>query len=324
MPTIQWTIAIGLLALVGCQSSPSGAPSAQTQGSADSSGTASRRGGEEPVIAYIQGQPVFASQLRASLMEAAGSEVFADMVIDRQVRRRLDGRGIKLSPAQIDAERAIMLEALHEDVNQAQRLLNELRRRRGWGEVRFRQMLERNAGLRLLVDDQVQVHDSAVRQAFDVQYGPTFQARLIVVEGASLASRIVGEARSGRSFVDLVMEHSIDASRAQGGLLAPISPADAAYPQAIREVLMRLQPGEVGPPVAIDNGLAILKLESKTEGRNVQFDDVQQRLQEQVRRQAQRVLMQQLARTLLEQADVVVLDGTLKTGWSEQRRNVAP
>ena len=131
------------------------------------------------------------------------------------------------------------------------------------------------------------------------------------------------QTRAGRSFVELVMEHSIDSSRAEGGSIGSISPDDPTYPKAIRQTLARLNPGEVGAPVAIEGGFAVLKLERKTEAQDVPFDDVKESLAEQVRRQAERILMERLARTLLDEADLVIRDPALRASWESHKDAIA-
>src|SRR5690606_35100039 len=109
-----------------------------------------------------------------------------------------------------------------------------------------------------------------------------------------------------------------DPSGAGGGLLPPLSHADPSYPAVIRNMLVTLEPGQVSNPVAIENGYAILKLERKIAAENVKFDDVKEGLSLNVRRQEEQIQMRQLARTLLAQAEVVVLDPTLKESWDRQ------
>jgi len=274
---------------------------------------------ESQPAAYVNGKPVSWRDFTPSLVEHAGGRILAELVLDRQIDSRLAARGLTVTSEKMDAERVLMQQALHSDPNEAERLLTRLRRRRGLGPARFGRLLERNAALRLLVQDQVQVTDAALRQAHAIRYGPRYEARLIVVDSPQAASKVVREADAGRSFVELVMEHSTDSSRANGGMIGPISLADPAYPKAIRQTLDGLDPGGIGRPVALERGFAVMKLERKSEAQNVPFDDVKEALVDQVRRQAERRLMERLARTLLDEANVVVRDPTLRTSWDQHK-----
>src|SRR5690606_3630103 len=80
-------------------------------------------------------------------------------------------------------------------------------------------------------------------------------------------------------FAELAMRHSIDASASRGGLLAPISTVDPAYPlamlKAIDGLVARAEAdgaradggdGEVSEVVAIDGGYALVQLVERLEG----------------------------------------------------------
>ena len=274
---------------------------------------------ESQPVAYVDGKPVSWRDLNPSLVEYAGGRILAELALDRQITSRLAERGLTVTAEQTDAERVLMRAALHDDPNDAERLLSRLCLRRGLGPVRFGRLLERNAALRLLVQDQVQVTDAALQQAHALRYGPRYETRLIVVDSLAPAAKLVREANAGRSFVELVMEQSTDASRANGGMIGPVSLADPAYPKAIRQTLEKLKPGDVSQPVALERGFAVLKLESKSEAQQVPFDDVKNTLTDQVRRQAERLLMDRLARTLLDEVKLVVRDPALRTSWDQYK-----
>ncbi len=274
-------------------------------------------------LAYVNGQSVTVSDLRLYLLEASGGKVLAEHVLDAQLAQELADRNLTVQPQQLKAERQILAQVLDPDPDQAQRLLDELRQQRGLGETRFSQLLRRNASLRLLVQDEVEISPAAIELAYQLEYGPRFEARLIVVDSLALASDLVGRARTGKAdFVDLAIAHSTDSSRAQGGLLPPISPADATFPAAVRQTLGKLAVGQVSDAVALDRGFAILKLERKINARPIRFDEVEQQLALGVRRQVEQILMRRKARTIISQAHVVILDPALNQSWIEQNRRI--
>lgn len=275
-------------------------------------------------LAYLEGQPIGTSGLLTPLLEASGGQVLSEIVLGHQLSKRLAAAGLKLTPEMLEAERDILLKSLDPEPNQAMRLMRELRQRRGLGEARWDQYLARQAALRLLVKDQAEVTDAAVRQEYELQYGPRLQARLITVESLRKASDMARRARAGESFMDLAIAHSTDESAAQGGLLPTISPLDPEYPTAIRSAMSKLEVGQVSDPVALDVGFAVLRLERKIAARPVQFDDVKTVLTEQVRLNAQRLLMLRLARTLISESELVIMDPTLRRSWEQHRREMLP
>lgn len=298
--------------LAGCQS-PTFPDAPATSFGANASHTTQ-------VLAYVAGREISLQAMLPPLLEAAGGEVLGDVVVDQLVARRLAAEGITLSPDAIAAERELVLRTLSPDADDAVRLLNQLRQQRNLGEQRFASLLERNAGLRALVADRVKVTDAAVAQAYRQTYGPARRVRLLMTRNLAEAQRLrEALARPGTSFGELAALHSTDASAAQGGLLSPIRGEDTSYPAALRQAIAALEPGQISDPVALDNEFALLKLEQIMPGSGVAPEAVDAALRDQVRRRAERVLMQQLVRELVSQAQVVILDSTLARQWETRR-----
>jgi foldase protein PrsA len=279
--------------------------------------------GNQP-IAYVASQPITTQTLLTRLIQNNGGETLTEVVLDQMLQRRLAEQGLLISQDQIDAERRLLLEELSPDPDQAVRLMKELQRSRGITQARFRQTLWRNAAMRAIVRPAIQIQPQMLQQAFEMEYGELLEARIITTATLREIQEVQSQLRNGGTFGDLAIRYSTDPSRDRGGLLEPLSHADPSYPAAIRNTLVSLEPGQVSPPVAIENGFAILKLERKIVGENVKFDDVKDTLTSRVQRQQEQIQMRQLARTLLSQAEVVVLDPTLKEGWDRQMEQMRP
>ena len=271
---------------------------------------------------FVDGAPIRWEDLRVALVESSGGEILAEEVLDRLVRRRLEDRGLSLTMEWVEDEKQLLAASLDDDPDRAQQLLAELRQRRGLGAQRFARLLERNAGLRLLVQDEVEVSPAAIDQAYRYEYGRRYEARLIVAESLQAAVNLARRARAGESFIDLAIEHSVDSSRAQGGYLGAVSPVDSTYPKAIRDTLAGLEVGEVSDPVSLDSGFALLQLQRVVEPQAVEFETVRPELTQRVKRRVERMLMERLARTLLSEADVIVLDPTLGASWADHQRAI--
>jgi len=274
-------------------------------------------------VAYLDGQAIQWRDLTTALVESAGGQVLAEMTLDRKLGRKLRQLGQKIDESHLATERVLLAETLDkQDPDRAQRLLRELRQRRGLGEYRFRQLLIRNASLRLLVQDQsaVEISDAAIDQAYQYEHGPRYEARLITTESYIQAASLVRRVQAGESFVDLAVAHSTDSSRVQGGMLGPISVVDPTYPKAIRATLAALQPGDISDPIALEEGFSILRLERIVPGDGVALELVKEALENQVRRRVERMLMQRLVRTMLDDVDLTVMDPHLDKSWQLHRR----
>ncbi|MCC6579105.1 MAG: peptidyl-prolyl cis-trans isomerase [Phycisphaeraceae bacterium] len=271
-------------------------------------------------LALLAGQNIRMDKLQPLLLEAAGGEALIDLVLDHQIQRQLAQRALTVTPEQIQAERDILLGIFSSDADQAQRLLDELRRRRGLGPHRFEQLLRRNAGLRQLVQPQVQVTETATRQAYAMAYGQRKEARVLVVSTVRDAAEYARRAKAGEDFATLAREHSTDASADAGGLMTPISEEDPQYPAAVRSVLAKLEPGQISDPIALDQGFAVLRCERTIPAVAVEYESVKTELELGVRRRIERMLMSQTARAMLDEADLTVLDPTLAESWKQARR----
>ncbi|MFK7790251.1 MAG: hypothetical protein AB8C95_12260, partial [Phycisphaeraceae bacterium] len=264
------------------------------------------------------------SQLYRQVASAHGAEALAEILLDRAVQTRLKQEGIELNTEDIDAERDKLLVSMDSDPDQAARLLRQMREQRGLDDNGFKALLRRNAGLRAIVRDQVTINEVAIKQAYDLRYGKKYQVRLIVTE--DLDSVVIARRKvvAGDSFTDLAIKLSTDSSARQGGLLSPISSVDSTYPKAIRDALPKLKMDTVGSRlsqvIALDQGYAILWLESVLSPNDPpKLEQVRDDLASVTRSELERVRMRQLARTLIEQSDVVVLDPALDEAWRRQR-----
>ncbi len=316
----KWCVLIGvtLPAITACATrrpSSAGTPPVASSAKAEPKAPGAGSG----VVAVVGGQPVRMSDLQPLLVEAAGAQVLSDQVIDLRLKAELAGQNITVSEEETQREKQRMLERLSEDRDQAVRLLELQRQRRGLGPQRFARLLWRNAALRKLVAGQVQVNEALVRQAYEQRFAEQSECRLILVETLNDVSRVKGRLNAGESFEKLAREVSRDSSRIQGGLIPPVSPADAGYPAAVREVAVRLKAGEISDPIVLDQGFAILRCERKITPQRVPFEQISTELEARVRSDLEQVLIQRRLRVLLSEADVTVLDAQLDEDYKRAR-----
>lgn len=287
---------------------------------------ASSRPGPQPSApaAIVNGQPIPWEELLGPLAEAAGGQVLQETILDRLLEEQARSRGITVSPDDIAAERALLTAAVSRDAqanpDNAERLLESVRRSRGLGEVRFAKLLHRNALMRRLVAPTIGIADEEVAQAFQMLHGPKYRARVITAptrqQAAALRERAVAEPAAIRSnFIALAAAESTDPSSPRGGQIDPISPADPQYPATVRDAVLRLQPGEVSPVLAVDQGFAILLLEEAIPADNTTLEAVSDQIRAEVRIRRERLAMEELARRLLKSAQISIPDRSLDWSW---------
>jgi parvulin-like peptidyl-prolyl isomerase len=283
-------------------------------------GSTTQSGNRGAIVASVQGRVLTWDDLTPMLAEAAGGIVLEELTLDRLLREEFARRGLEIDAAAVAAERDRLLQSLsavEDSPVDTERLLDTMRRSRGLGPVRFEALLRRSAMLRRLIANEVVVSDDAIEMAFEQAYGKHFQTRLITVPTLTEAQDIRRTLdQQAVPFGELAARRSTDASAGRGGLLEPISPADPSYPAPIRSILTQLEVGRVSPVVAIDGGYAILKLEQVIPASGVDLGSVRDEMNRRVRLQQERLLMDQLARRLLQSASITTHDPSLGWSWS--------
>lgn len=122
---------------------------------------------------------------------------------------------------------------------------------------------------------------------------------------------IVRKLRQGDDFATLAALHSGDASAEKGGDLGYIHQGMLA-PEAQR-ALDGLKPGEITEPVRVLQGVAVLRLEERTEAKLNPFTQVRERAGELLARDNADSAWQSLAAALRQQTTVTIDQSALKT-----------
>jgi hypothetical protein len=292
---------------------------------------AAQPGTERPgrPAALIEGRPLTWEDLQPALAEAAGGVVLQEAILDRALEQEMRVRGLVLAPGAIERERSLLVSAIvreaRADGAEAEHLLERVRRSRGLGEHRFARLLERNARLRMLAAPKVEVVREEIDREYLLRHGPRFRVRVIMTATHRQAAEARLQVTSGDDavamrFAQAAAERSIDPSAERGGIVDPISPADPTYPASIRQAVESLSPGEISPVLAIDSGFALLLLEERMAGDGVEYAEVEATITEDVTRRAERIAMDELARRLLREASISIIDRGLEWSWRAGER----
>ena len=261
----------------------------------------------EGLVAIVDGMTVNFDDLRAGLVEGAGSAVLRDKVVDLRLTARLKSRGISIGTDAIERERTILLDALEGDRARALELLAEVRRRQGLGDARFEALLRRNAGLRALVAGEVKLDDEGIEHVYDMLHGAKRVARVAVLASLPDAEAFIRD-RATRPFAELAIERSVDDSAARGGLLPAIARRDPSYPEAMRAAIFATEIGKTSPPVLDGARFFVMEVVSETPTDGTPRDAARARCERTLRLSRERLLMDALARELASMKGVTVFD----------------
>jgi hypothetical protein len=314
-------------ALTGCSPQPV-RPAAGTQ---PPPGTGKSPTARPPAL--INDQPVPWEALQPVLAEAAGAAALEEVILDRllaaEYQAALNKDPGTIPNEQLAVERDYLSDTIRRsgaNPEQAATLIADLRKARGLGHARFTALLRRNALMREIVAPQAIVTPEMISQRYEIRFGPRFRVRILTTsseaECAAALRQLAGSQDLGLRFAELASRISTDESATRGGQIEPISPADPAYSPALRAALADLKPGQLSPVVALDPGFAIALLEERLPPTDTTLQAEAPDIENELRRRQERLLMDALARRLLQSARVIVLDPSL--GWSWQNRRTEP
>lgn len=312
-----------LLALAACANSGSGSRDSGADAPSPARSDQNAASGGRPV-AIIAGTSVFASELTPLLSESAGARVLEEITLARALDAEMTRAGLTIDEPAVQREAQLLRDTLSQAVglsaDDATTLVSNVRASRGLGDRRYRLLLERNARLRALVRDQVEVNDEDIQQAFIARHGPKYSVRIVVVPTQTKAAEIRSRAEAGESFIDLAVRESSDPSAQRGGLLDPFSTADPQLPVALRQAVAAMSTGELSSPIIVESGFAVVKVEQVIPGSAMTLESVRPTLTAEVRLVRERVLMERLAGRLLGQTQVTVFDRELDWAWRNRAR----
>ncbi len=303
-------MSLSCLILVGCETPPRQGP----RPAAGPARTAAPATPGAPIAAWRDRTVTF-DDLRPALAELAGTTVLRDAFLDFRLEQALAERALTIDNAAVERERALLLRSLDASPDVAERLLQEIRAGQGLGPVRFAALLRRNAGLRALVQPDVRITQDALVRQFDVLYGPKRVSRIITVQTLREAVDIGQALDDGADFAELATRHSTDASAARGGLLAPLSKSDPAWPEPFRQALFALAPGATSAPTLIEDGYVIIRLIEDRPTIATSMESQRADVEAALRSAQERVLMEERARSFLSEIQPTFYDDTFGAAW---------
>jgi len=162
-------------------------------------------------------------------------------------------------------------------------------------------------------EDEVKQYYDANKQSFTTQPQLTLREILVTVPGSDKgvnvaeddaaklkAEELKKRAEAGEPFAKLAADSSDSASKANGGLIGPITRSDLS-PELLQEIAP-LKVGQVTPVLRTQRGYQIIKLESATETKVKTIDEARAEIADKIAQQKQRGQMVQYLAHLREQA----------------------
>jgi len=279
-------------------------------------------------VATVNGRPIERKVLLRTLVAARGLPMLQQMILRESAKAEAARLGRTVSREQIDREYDITLQASHfngkdiEALTPARReqLLEEWTRTRGVAREELAIAMERQAYLRAIVGDQIEITEEMLQAEFKRKHGEKVEVRHIQLAAQRVYSQIVQRLGRGDRFKDLVAEYSQNAlSRERQGLLPPFAAEDPSVPAIFAEVAFQLTPGDVSNPIEAEGSYHVLKLERRIPAEDVAFDAVSETLRANLMARLVTERMEQISRRLLLGAKIEIHDRVLSAQYDRRR-----
>ncbi|MBC8309283.1 MAG: peptidylprolyl isomerase [Planctomycetes bacterium] len=271
---------------------------------------------KSPIVAIIDTTAIRQEDLWPSLIELGGQEILEDYILKIAIIAELKNEGVKILPKDIQIEEQNLSIV---SSNLSENEFDNILKARGFGNYRKSQLLWRNAALRKLVQNQVDITSQAVQRMFSIVHGPAYPTRLIVISTLDEANDVLSDLKRGISFADLAIEKSIDSSASRGGRVNPISTSDPTWPSPIREAISTLELNTISDPIFIGDRWVILEVTDEPTSSNVVFDEVEPEMRRLAIFAQERFLMENLAKSYIQRTRVDIIDLDLQRTSSLNR-----
>jgi peptidyl-prolyl cis-trans isomerase C len=266
-------------------------------------------------VATVNGQEVTADEFNVEIQRVVAAGLppaaigqFKDTIVEKLVERRLlesaiDKADIEVTDAQIDDKLVEVREEfakVQQQSGQGTMSLEDLAKQLGISQKELRDSISQSIAVEALLRQRgaVEVTDAEVRafyddntEAFNRPESVTASHILVKVDAgaddATVAAKkkeaeaIAASARQdGADFAKLAMEKSEGPSAPNGGSLGTFQRGQMV--KEFENVAFSLDPGKVSDPVKTQFGWHVIKVEKKTPGGLVPFDEISDKLKRQM------------------------------------------
>ncbi|MBN2563230.1 MAG: peptidyl-prolyl cis-trans isomerase [Phycisphaerae bacterium] len=281
-------------------------------------------------IACVNGVPIDRRTFIKLLTESRGLPLLQQVVVREVVRQEAERLGLTVTPADIDREYDLTLQAARfnggepEKLTPARReqLIEEWTQARGVTRQELAIAMERQAWLRQMAEAKgdVEITEEMLRREFARVHGEKVEVRHIQLPALRVWNQVKQRLERGEDFEDLVADYSQNRiSRERRGLLPAFSADDPSVPAILAKVAFSLEPGQVSNPFEVEGSYQVLKLERRIPAEDVALDDVKGQLRGNLLARLVAERMDQLGEHLLLRSRLQIEDQVLRDQYTKRR-----
>lgn len=212
------------------------------------------------IAAIVNGEKITAKELAQECMRRFGKEVLGSQTNKELIMGECARRGIRVTNDDVHAEVARIAKQFSLPTDRWYALLQD--ERSITPQQYRRDIVWPTVALRRLANKDLKITPNELQAAFDIEYGPKVQVRLISTKSQAKAQKLHTAARNNPDQFDrLAKDHSEDQnSAAARGLIPPIR-RGVGDPN-IEKTAFALKTGEISPIVHVAEQYVIMKCEA--------------------------------------------------------------
>lgn len=258
------------------------------------------------VVATVNGEQIKQMDLAAECLRHYGSDVLETMVNKFLITSECKKRSVVVTEQEVKTEIDRMAERFGVPTDKWLELLQT--ERNISPEQYAKDIIWPTIALRKLASSQLTVTPQEVREAYETQYGPAVQCRLIACGSLESAQKIREQALANPDdFGNLAKQHSIDPNSASAkGLIQPIR--KHLGDKKIETAAFSLQPGAISDIIQVADQYVFLKCEKHLPARDVKLEGkIHQVLVEAIRDKKLRLVADDVFANLQAQSKVELI-----------------
>jgi parvulin-like peptidyl-prolyl isomerase len=254
------------------------------------------------VVALVNNEQISKDELGKHCLKRYGVEILESMLNKRLIEQECEKRGITVTDKEIAEEVEKMAKRFGLPVDQWLKMLEE---ERDIAPNQYgRDIVWPTLALKKLAADRLTPTKEEIQEAYEMQFGPARQVRIIVCDLNEEAVKVLKMCQTKpEDFAKIAIEHSKDYNSASsGGLIQPVR--KHMGDKRIEEAAFSLAPGQISSIIPVGNRYAIIRCERHIEARPVKFEMVEPQLVEAIRDTKLRKASTDVFKTLQERAKV--------------------
>jgi parvulin-like peptidyl-prolyl isomerase len=306
--------------------------------SPDVAGIATARAADGDALVILNGRPITRDRFLELLIESHGLTVLEQLIATELAEQEAARHGIRVTDADVAAETTAALQRMlpvgdNANVTDADRAeaLDRILQQNGFSRGEFLLTMRRNACLRKVVENDLQITEATIQEEFARTYGEKVEVRHIQISVGQFGrvQAALAELDKGRDFIEVVREFSENpTTRANGGLMPPFAFNEDSIQPVLREAAFALKPGEQSSAAILTGQFYhILKCERRIPPEGVTLEQVRPQVIATLRDRMARKRMSELLIELDAKKELRILNRSLRERWEAReasRRQAAP